>query len=221
KEVFVMAHLSHACPDGCSIYFTFAGSDSTGDAQQSKYDRTWTRALDAAIAAGGTLSHHHGVGRSKAPKLGSELGLGIDVVRALKTAFDPKNILNLGNLFPDSTPRHPGEEAWSGAIDVDEVSLLARATADTRLESIEEKARLQRATLNLDRTMLGVTVGAWIEAGCPGSVDTFVDPVDHAIAGLDARIPDGRILRVRPGPRRAVGPDLTALYLGARGRYGQ
>jgi alkyldihydroxyacetonephosphate synthase len=221
KEVFVMAHLSHAYPDGCSIYFTFAGSDVSGDAQQAKYDRTWMRALDAAIAAGGTLSHHHGVGRSKAPKMGAELGLGIDIVRALKKAFDPRGILNVGNLFPADTPRHAGEQAWTGGVEVDTISLLARATGETRLEAIEEKARLQRATLGLDKAMLGVTVRAWIEAGCPGAVDTFVDPVDHAIAGLDATIPDGRLLRVRPGPRRAVGPDLMSLYLGARARYGE
>jgi len=223
KDVFVMAHLSHAYPDGCSIYFTFAGTDVSGEAQQAKYDRTWMRALDAAIAAGGTLSHHHGVGRSKAPKLGAELGLGIDVVRALKHAFDPHGILNPGNLFPDDTPRHPGEDATSvtATIAVDDHSLLAHAPANVRLSAIEEEARKVSATLRLDAAMLNVTLGAWIEAGCPGAVDPFIDPVDHALAGLDARIPDGRILRVRPAPRRAVGPDLFALFVGTRGRFGQ
>jgi alkyldihydroxyacetonephosphate synthase len=52
--------------------------------------------------AGGTLAHHHGVGRSKAPRLGLETGpAGIAAVRALKRAFDPKGILNPGNLLPD------------------------------------------------------------------------------------------------------------------------
>ena len=39
---------------------------------EALYDRAWRSAMDAAIAAGGTLSHHHGVGRSKAPALGAE-----------------------------------------------------------------------------------------------------------------------------------------------------
>jgi alkyldihydroxyacetonephosphate synthase len=107
-HVFVMAHLSHAYPDGCCIYFSFAGSGANGtgtwDARcEETYDRAWRAALAAAIEAGGTLAHHHGVGRSKAPRLGSELGAtGIDAVRALMRAFDPKGILNPGNLLPDA-----------------------------------------------------------------------------------------------------------------------
>jgi alkyldihydroxyacetonephosphate synthase len=40
------------------------------------------------------------VGRSKAPRLGEELGAGLLVVRALKDVFDPSGILNPGNLIP-------------------------------------------------------------------------------------------------------------------------
>src|SRR5262245_55233657 len=108
-----MAHLSHAYPDGCSIYFTFAGSAPTVELAEAKYDATWRVALDAAIDAGGTLSHHHGVGRSKAPKLGAELGLGVDVIKALRGALDPAGIMNPGNLVSrppaprDPAPRRP------------------------------------------------------------------------------------------------------------------
>ncbi len=116
KHVFVMAHFSHAYPDGCCIYFSFAGSSSgkpgaswdEGCAQS--YDRAWPAALDAAIAAGGTLSHHHGVGRSKAPRLGAELGEGVSVVRALQRAFDPNGVLNPGNLLPPASP-NPYDDA--------------------------------------------------------------------------------------------------------------
>jgi alkyldihydroxyacetonephosphate synthase len=112
KHVFVMAHMSHAYPDGCCIYFSFAGSAASGEASklgwdgacQASYDRAWQAALAAAIEAGGTLAHHHGVGRSKAPRLGTELGVGVDVVRAMKRALDPHGILNPGNLIP---PPHP------------------------------------------------------------------------------------------------------------------
>ena len=57
----------------------------------------------AAVEAGGTLAHHHGAGRSKAPRLLTELGdTGIDVVKGLMRAFDPKGIFNPGNLIPDA-----------------------------------------------------------------------------------------------------------------------
>jgi alkyldihydroxyacetonephosphate synthase len=108
KHVFVMAHMSHAYPDGCCIYFSFAGSAAPGKSWDQgcadTYDRAWPAALDAAIAAGGTLSHHHGVGRSKAPRLGAELGEGVRVVRALQRAFDPNGVLNPGNLLPPPAP---------------------------------------------------------------------------------------------------------------------
>ena len=78
-------------------------------------DRAWRAALAAAVEAGGTLAHHHGAGRSKAPRLTSELGdTGIATVKALLRVFDPKGILNPGNLLPDApTPyvddAHPKE----------------------------------------------------------------------------------------------------------------
>lgn len=109
-HVFVMAHLSHAYPDGCCIYFSFAGTAAKGDESESwderceiTYDRAWRDALAAAVEAGGTLAHHHGAGRSKAPRLMRELGEGgVETVQALMRAFDPKGILNPGNLRPDA-----------------------------------------------------------------------------------------------------------------------
>jgi alkyldihydroxyacetonephosphate synthase len=122
SSAFIMAHFSHAYPDGCCIYFSFAGSadrrskEGWDAACEATYDRTWRAALDAAVAAGGTLAHHHGVGRSKAPRLADELGgTGISVVRALQRAFDPHRILNPGNLLPPPDPQpftddaHPRE----------------------------------------------------------------------------------------------------------------
>ncbi|MDH5490463.1 MAG: FAD-binding oxidoreductase [Myxococcales bacterium] len=99
-HVFVMAHFSHAYPDGASIYFTFAGSRSSEEESLAAYDRTWKAALQAVTDAGGTLSHHHGVGRSKAAAMRREQGAAIDVVRELKHVLDPQGILNPGTLIP-------------------------------------------------------------------------------------------------------------------------
>lgn len=99
-HVFVMAHFSHAYPDGASIYFSFAGSAPSDEAALSTYDRAWKSALAAVVDAGGSLSHHHGVGRSKAPAMRREQGVAIDVVRELKKQLDPACILNPGALVP-------------------------------------------------------------------------------------------------------------------------
>ncbi|RLB56794.1 MAG: FAD-binding oxidoreductase [Deltaproteobacteria bacterium] len=108
-HVFVMAHFSHAYPDGASIYFTFAGSAPDDQTTLEVYDRTWRAALEAVVAAGGTLSHHHGVGRSKAPAMRAEQGIAVDVVRSLKDVFDPAAILNPGALIGALDPSRISE----------------------------------------------------------------------------------------------------------------
>jgi alkyldihydroxyacetonephosphate synthase len=118
ERAFVMAHMSHAYPDGCCIYFSFAGVAASGPAHgwdercDERYDAIWKDALSAALEAGGTLAHHHGVGRSKAPRLGDELGRGLDVQRALKRAFDPHGVLNPGALLPPITPNPFAHDAF-------------------------------------------------------------------------------------------------------------
>jgi alkyldihydroxyacetonephosphate synthase len=246
EHVFVMAHFSHAYPDGCCIYFSFAGSargpESRWDEEsEAVYDRAWRAALKAAVDAGGTLAHHHGVGRSKAPRLADELGTGVDVVRALMRAFDPDAILNPGNLIP---PGASGGRAASGpghaaradgparsraaapaeSVEIDRASLLACAGGSTEMAALERRLAGSGLTLDarLEEAGAGrLTVGEWLARGSPGARDRWLDPVDQLVAGLDATLVDGRALRVRPAPRRAVGPDLSALFVGAGGRFGQ
>lgn len=232
RNVFVMAHFSHAYPDGCCIYFSFAGSADPGlvrelgwdAACEATYDRTWKAALAAAVDAGGTLSHHHGVGRSKAPRLGAELGHGLDVVRTLMRAFDPAGILNPGNLVA------PGEASGAGlrasatsseGMVVDRESLLARIEGGQKLEDAERELRAQGLTLDARIPSPAPTLAEWLARGAPGSRDRWLDPADQLLAGLDATLKDGRALSIRPAPRRAVGPDLTALFVGAGERFGR
>src|SRR6185503_8398871 len=76
KHAVVMAHFSHAYPEGCSVYFTFAGHGRDAAESRRLYDTIWADLLVAALAAGATISHHHGVGLSKARFLPDELGAG-------------------------------------------------------------------------------------------------------------------------------------------------
>jgi len=231
-SVFVMAHFSHAYADGCCIYFSFAGSADPAlvralgwdAACEATYDRAWRSALAAAVEAGGTLSHHHGVGRSKAPRMSSELGGGVEVVRSLMRAFDPAGILNPGNLLPRDAPAPPPPEprpASRGALEIDRESLLADVAGTMDLATAERVLNDEGLTLDAGPLSPSVTLSAWLAEGAPGSRDAWLDPADQRLAGLDATLHGGRPLSIRPAPRRAVGPDLTALLVGARERFGR
>ena len=55
----------------------------------------------AALKFGGTLSGEHGIGLAKMKYLGNEIGdTGLDLMRSLKKALDPTNMLNPGKLVP-------------------------------------------------------------------------------------------------------------------------
>jgi alkyldihydroxyacetonephosphate synthase len=97
---FVMCHFSHAYLEGCSLYFSFAGAQDTGDRQERRYDEVWKATLAAASSAGATVSHHHGVGLLKARALHEQLGDGRRMIHALKRALDPDGIMNPGKLLP-------------------------------------------------------------------------------------------------------------------------
>jgi alkyldihydroxyacetonephosphate synthase len=98
RHAVVMAHFSHAYPDGCSIYFTFAGTASDVASAQRLYDSIWRDGLEATTRVGGTISHHHGVGLLKAPYMAGEHREAMAIFEAAKTSLDPDNIMNPGKM---------------------------------------------------------------------------------------------------------------------------
>jgi FAD/FMN-containing dehydrogenase len=68
-----------------------------------------TRAVLALVAnLGGSISSEHGIGRAKASYLSlSRSQAEIDVMRAVKAAFDPLGLLNPGVLFPPASASRP------------------------------------------------------------------------------------------------------------------
>lgn len=100
NNALVMAHFSHFSPQNLCIYFTFAGAFSDEFRGSEKHRKVWNAALDACLKAGGTISHHHGVGLAKKEYAEKQLGAGyIKTLRKFKAILDPNNILNPGKIF--------------------------------------------------------------------------------------------------------------------------
>lgn len=91
-----MTHGSHFYPQGANLYFIFILREDDAD----EYRDFHSGIIDRIHSHGGSLSHHHGVGKMLAPWMEHHLGpVQMDVLRALKRHFDPKNIMNPGGTL--------------------------------------------------------------------------------------------------------------------------
>jgi len=96
----IFCHLSHAYADGASLYFTFIARSRHG-AELEQWAKVKAAACEAIVACGGTITHHHAVGRDHAPYMEAEVGrTGLDVLRAVKSQLDPTGIMNPDKLLP-------------------------------------------------------------------------------------------------------------------------
>jgi alkyldihydroxyacetonephosphate synthase len=99
ESPLVMCHISHVYETGASLYFTVVTAQKGDPVEQ--WERTKEAVNAAIVAAGGTISHHHGVGRDHREAYAAELGpVGVDILRAVKSRLDPAGILNPGILIP-------------------------------------------------------------------------------------------------------------------------
>ena len=95
----ILCHVSHVYPAGASLYFTI-GCAALED-PLAQWHAAKAAASDAIVSAGGSITHHHGVGRDHLPWYRQEIGeLGVEVLRAVKSSLDPAGILNPGILVP-------------------------------------------------------------------------------------------------------------------------
>jgi alkyldihydroxyacetonephosphate synthase len=96
----VMCHVSHLYPSGASLYFTFMAAQQRGE-EMEQWRVAKSAASDAIVGNGGTITHHHGIGRDHAPWMRAEIGdAGIELLRAAKRRLDPRGVMNPGKLLP-------------------------------------------------------------------------------------------------------------------------
>src|SRR3954447_23096170 len=94
----VTCRLTHVYPDGAAPYFTVLAPARRGS-EVEQWDAVKAAVSDSVIAAGGTITHHHAVGRDHRPWYDRQRPDPFaDALRAAKRAVDPAGILNPGVL---------------------------------------------------------------------------------------------------------------------------
>jgi alkyldihydroxyacetonephosphate synthase len=96
----VMCRLTHVYADGCAPYFTVLAPARRGS-EVAQWDEVKAAASDALAQAGGTITHHHAVGRDHRPWYDAQRPEPFALaLSGAKAAVDPAGVLNPGVLLP-------------------------------------------------------------------------------------------------------------------------
>lgn len=108
-QTVCMTHLSHSYPQGTNLYFIFiAHMTDINEYLQLQYG-----VLQTIQDSGAAMSHHHGIGKQTAPWLEGQIGkANMDVLRTLKSHFDPNNIMNPGGTLGLDMDQIQKEKRW-------------------------------------------------------------------------------------------------------------
>ena len=154
-------HMSHAYPDGCSIYFTFAGASPDDADAVATYDRTWAGALRSRAPRG---RHRRAPPRASAARSAARWGSRARASACstrLARAADPRGLLVRGALVPGpNEPVGPGPAAPSGVC----VDARSRLVGRRRRHRPPDAARGARATTARPRRRRQGTVRQWLLA---------------------------------------------------------
>jgi len=96
------AHSSHSYQTGTNLYFVY---DYTINCSPREEIEVYHKPLNAIIVEevlrlGGSMVHHHGVGKYRTPWVKQEHGSAYYLLSTLKHAFDPHGVMNAGTIFP-------------------------------------------------------------------------------------------------------------------------
>ncbi|OFX20023.1 MAG: alkylglycerone-phosphate synthase, partial [Bacteroidetes bacterium GWA2_31_9b] len=99
EKTVAMVHISHVYENGANLYFTFL-SPMKKDDEINDYLLFHKGLVDTIHENKGSLSHHHGIGKTMAPWMEKELGSeSMKLMQAIKNHLDPNGIMNPGNTL--------------------------------------------------------------------------------------------------------------------------
>ena len=91
---------THVYPDGPAPYYTFLAPGGAPADQLAAWAELKAAASEAVVTAGGTITHHHAVGRTHRPGYDRERpDLFAAALRAVKATLDPRGVMNPGVLL--------------------------------------------------------------------------------------------------------------------------
>lgn len=96
-------HSSHSYLNGTNLYFVYFYNvvDCNPEEELSKYHLPIKKIIvEETIKAGGSMCHHHGVGKHRTHWIEAEYDSSYYILKQLKMAFDPNGIMNMGTIFP-------------------------------------------------------------------------------------------------------------------------
>jgi alkyldihydroxyacetonephosphate synthase len=99
----VACRFTHAYPDGVAPYFTVMAAGRRGS-ELEQWGEIKAAASEAILRYGGTITHHHAVGRDHHPWYETQRSEGFErALRAIKSELDPAGVLNPGVLVGDAS----------------------------------------------------------------------------------------------------------------------
>jgi alkyldihydroxyacetonephosphate synthase len=95
-------HSSHSYINGTNMYFVYYYNINCSPEQEvTKYHEPINKIICAeTLKRGGSIVHHHGIGKVRAPYAKDEYGSSYYILETLKQAFDPNGIMNMGTIIP-------------------------------------------------------------------------------------------------------------------------
>lgn len=111
KYYLISCRVTQTYDAGACVYFYFGFNYSQIEDPVETYEHIESAARTEILLNGGSISHHHGVGKLRSrwyPQ--SVSGVGVGLYKAAKAELDPKNVFAAGNLLPEETSesiQHP------------------------------------------------------------------------------------------------------------------
>ena len=195
---------------------------STDDDDTVEHGRDWWPLTMAWAVAGAVPARPAAVAR---PTAAGEVA---DVLAVCDEAHLPVTAMGgRSGVCGSSVPVHGGIALdlcdMAGVVDVDDTSLLLDVRPGTFGDVLEDTLRADHGVTvgHWPQSMALSTVGGWLACRGAGQYSTRYGKIEDMVTGLEVALADGRVVRTGGvGPRSAVGPDLTQVFVGSEGTLG-